>query len=95
MTTQHNPYATPPGIRTSTSLKEYADPMEEASPKTPDSSQGNGTNSDQSGQEQSQQENNDDLDVEEDEPLPPSYHHTITEEQLRDDDCPYVFWASL
>jgi len=53
MTTQQNPYATPPGVRTSTSLEEYTDPMEEASPKTPDSSQENGTNSVHSGQEQS------------------------------------------
>jgi len=95
MSTQHNPYATPPGVRTSTSLEEYADPMEEASPKTPDSSQENGTNSVQSGQEQSPQANNTGLEVEEDEPLPPSFHRTITEEQLRDDDRPYVFWASL
>jgi len=97
MTTQHNPYATPPGLQVSTSLEEYVDLMGEASRKTPEDSpkSGNGTTSDQSGQEQSQQDNNKAIDVKEDKPLPPLYHHTITEEQLQDNDHPYVFWASL
>jgi len=32
---------------------------------------------------------------EEDKPLPPSFHHTLTKEQLCDDDHPYVFWATI
>jgi len=32
---------------------------------------------------------------EEDTPLPPSFHQTITEESLCNNDTPYVFWVTL
>jgi len=97
MTTPHNPYATPPSLHVSASLEEYVDPMEEASPKTPEASpeSENKTTSDHYEQEQSQQDNNKAINVEEEEPLPPLFHRTITEEHLCDDDHPYMFWASL
>ncbi len=97
MTTLHNPYTTPPSLRISASLEEYADPMEEVSPKTPEDSPESEkeTTSYHSEQEQSQQDNNEAIYIEEEEPLPPLFHCTITEEHLCDDDCPYVFWASL
>ncbi len=52
---------------------------------------------DSSKETQTQQEDEDkEIPVkEEEEPLPPSFHHTLMEETLRDDDRPYVFWASI
>jgi len=96
MTSLQNPYVTLQSLRGSASLDEYADPMEEASTPSSKGSPKSSTedNSSQS-QQKSQQPNNKTIEVEEDEPLPPSYHCTITEEQLRDDYRPYVFWASL
>jgi len=49
-------------------------------------------------QQSTTQENSKDkvIDIEEeDEPLPPSFPQTITEELLRDDDRHYVFWANI
>jgi len=95
MTTQHNPYATAT-LRASTSLKEYVDPMEEESPRSSTTSQD--TSQPDSPKESQKQQATDDAEIpveEEDEPLPPSYHRPMTEETLRDDDRPYVFWASI
>jgi len=95
MTTQHNPYATAT-LRASTSLEEYVDPMEEESPRSSTTSQD--TSQPDSPKESQKQQATDDAEIpveEEDEPLPPSYHRPMTEETLRDDDRPYVFWASI
>jgi len=96
MTSLHNPYATLQSLQVSTSLDEYADPMEEAStPSSKESPKSSTEDNSPQSQQKWQQPNNETIEVEEDEPLPPLYHRTITEEQLRDDDRPYVFWASL
>ncbi len=95
MTTQHNPYAQPAAIRTATLLDEYADPMEEESPRSSTSSQ---ETSQADSSKASQPQEDDDKGIlveEEEEPLPPSFHCMLMEETLRDDDCPYVFWASI
>jgi len=39
---------------------------------------------------------NNDINIEEeDKALPPLFHYTLTEENLHNDDCPYIFWAML
>ena len=96
MTTQQNPYAQPAALRAATSLDEYVDPMEEESPRSSTSSQEK-SQVDSSTETQHPQEDDDKaIEVEEEEePLPPSYYRTLMEETLRDDDRPYVFWASI
>jgi len=95
MTTTHNPYATPASLRVSASLDEYVDPMEEESPNSSKDTQ----DSQKEGSTQGSQEaslTNKEIEVEEeDEPLPPSFHRTLTEDTLRDDDRPYVFWVTI
>jgi len=94
MTTPQNPYQKPSSLTTAASLEEYVDPMEEESPSSSKASHESRDGSQQS----TTQENHQDkvLEIEEeDEPLPPSFHQTITEEILRDGDRPYVFWANI
>jgi len=93
-TAPHNPYQKPSSLTTAASLEEYVDPMEEESPSSSKTSHESTDGSQQS----TTQENPKDkvLEIkEEDEPLPPSFHQTIMEELLRDDDCHYVFWANI
>jgi len=94
MTTPQNPYQKPSSLTTAASLEEYVDPMEEESPSSSKASHESRDGSQQS----TTQENHQDkvLEIEEeDEPLPPSFQRTITEEILRDGDRPYVFWANI
>jgi len=96
MSTQQNPYATLQSLRASASLKEYADPMEEGSQELSKSSPDSSLEkwSEQS-MPNSTSNGNQEVEVEEEEPLPPSFHCTITEETLRDNDGLYVFWANI
>jgi len=96
MTTPHNPYATLAALRVSALLDKYVDPMEEESPRS--SKELHETTPHGSLQESQQQPDIEDKEIpvkEDEEPLPPSFHHTLTEETLCDDDRPYVFWASI
>jgi len=98
MTTLHNPYMAQ-NLSISASLNKFADPMEENSPtnleNTPETTT---TLENQSPTSQNEQVSNKQevIDIkEEDELLPPSYHCTIMEETLQDNDRPFVFWAML
>jgi len=96
MTTQHNPYTTPVALRASALLEEYVDPMEEESPRS--STDSHETTQEDSPKDSQQHQGKDNKEIpvkEEEEPLPSSFHCTLTEETLRNDDCPYVFWASI
>jgi len=96
MLTPNNENATQQALRVSTLLNEFADPMEESSPmtsaKTPDSA---------SKQESLKSfvnqamHNQGEINVKEEETLPPSFHWKINEEQLCDVDCLYIFWATI
>jgi len=83
-------------LRVATLLDKYADPMEESSPmssaKTLDSASKQESSKSFSDQDKNSQG---EIKVKEEEPLPPSFHWTINEEQLCDVDCPYVFWATI
>jgi len=99
MTMLQNPYAAPENLRISTSLVEYGDPMEENSPANSEQTNNLATTPEDNtpiSQTDSLNKTNKEVEIEEDEvPLPPSFHRTINEEQLRDDDRPYVFWANI
>jgi len=96
MSTPNNENATQQALQVSTLLDEYADPMEESSPmtsaKTPDSA--SKQESLKSSIDQAV-DNQGEINIEEEEPLPPSFHRTINKEQLYNVDCPYVFWATI
>jgi len=99
MITIHNPYAVQENLRVSTSLDEFVDLMEENSlansENIPDSMKTPEEGSSQSPKEHTT-DTNANIDIkEEDTPLPPSFHRTIMEEQLCNDNCPYVFWANI
>ena len=90
MTTLQNPYAAPENLRISTSLDEYGDPMEENSPANSEQTNNSATTPEDNtpiSQTDSFNKTNKEVEIEEDDaPLPPSFHRTINEEQLRDDD---------
>jgi len=94
MITQHNLYQKPSSLTTAASLEEYVDPMEEESPSSSKTSHELTDGSQQSTTQDTSKDNVIDIE-EEDEPLPPSFHRTIMEELLRDDNCHYVFWATI
>jgi len=66
--------------------------MEENSPmhskQTPESTKTSETSLPHSQNEQPTEQNNNINIEEEDKPLPPSFHHTLTEETLCNNDCP-------
>jgi len=96
MTTMHNPYATPAALHVSASLDEYIDPMEEESPNSSKDTQDSQKEGSTQGSQDQASPTNKEIEVEEeDKPLPPSLHRTLTEEMLWDDDCPYVFWVTI
>jgi len=96
MTTLHNPYAKMPSLQVSASLEEYINPMEEESPSSSKDSQESTMASTLLAEWQKKTSQNDEvIEFEEDKPLPPSFHHTIMEETLQDDNCPYVIWATI
>jgi len=99
MTMPHNPYTAQQNLSVSALLDEYADPMEENSPMNLENTLKSTTileNRSPTSQNQQASDKNKVIDIkEEDEPLPPSFHCTIMEETLHDDDCPFVFWAML
>ncbi len=96
MTTQHNLYATSAALPASTSLDKYVNPTEEESPRSSTSPQETSQVDSPKNSQQQQGDNDKEIPVkEEDEPLPPSFHCTLTEETLCNDDRPYIFWASI
>jgi len=77
-------------------LDKYADPMEESSPTSSAKTLDSASKQDSSKSFGNQDKNNQgEIDVKEEEPLPPSFHRTINKEQLCDAECPYVFWATI
>jgi len=96
MTTPHNPYVTPASLRVSALLDEYVDPMEEESPNSSkDTQESQKEGSTQGSQEQASPTDKEIEVKEEDKPLPLSFHHTLMEETLWDDNHPYIFWATI
>jgi len=99
MATIQNPYAALENLQISTSLNEYGDPMEENSPTHSKQTPNLTTTPEEStptSQTDLTNKMNKEVKVEEDETsLPPSFHHTITKEQLHNDDHPYIFWANI
>jgi len=96
MTTPHNLYVTLAALRILALLDEYVNPMEEESLQS--SKELQETTLGGSLQESQQQPDMEDKEIpieEGKEPLPPSFHHTLTKETLCDNDCPYIFWASI
>jgi len=73
------------------------DPMEEESPSpSKDSQESTKEGSTQESQQNQASLTDKEINVEEaDAPLPPSFHHTLTEETLCNDDRTYVFRATI
>jgi len=99
MTMPHKTYVAQQNLSVSTLLNKYINPMEENSPTNLENTLESTTmpeNGSPTSQNQQASKTNEVIDIEEeDKPLPPSLHCTITEETLCDDDCSFVFWAML